>query len=132
MTFGRKRENYNIYLIIQFEVFLLLPAQRQAKHEARTLFDSGFRRLHTIYYSSSSSREEGLEAAETSSSSSSSSSSSIADNNYLAGPNCQMCRPALLCFSGKKTGKRREDRSCLLYTSPSPRDRQKSRMPSSA
>ena len=25
-----------------------------------------------------------------------------------------------------------EDRSCLLYTSPSPRDRQKSRMPSSA
>ena len=24
------------------------------------------------------------------------------------------------------------DRSCLLYTSPSPRDRQKSRMPSSA
>ena len=27
---------------------------------------------------------------------------------------------------------RREGRSCLLYTSPSPRDRQKSRMPSSA
>ena len=25
-----------------------------------------------------------------------------------------------------------EDKSCLLYTSPSPRDRQKSRMPSSA
>ena len=25
-----------------------------------------------------------------------------------------------------------KDRSCLLYTSPSPRDRQKSRMPSSA
>ena len=25
-----------------------------------------------------------------------------------------------------------EDRNCLLYTSPSPRDRQKSRMPSSA
>ena len=25
-----------------------------------------------------------------------------------------------------------EDRFCLLYTSPSPRDRQKSRMPSSA
>ena len=29
----------------------------------------------------------------------------------------------------KKTGKKE---SCLLYTSPSPRDRQKSRMPSSA
>ena len=28
--------------------------------------------------------------------------------------------------------KRREFNSCLLYTSPSPRDRQKSRMPSSA
>ena len=26
----------------------------------------------------------------------------------------------------------RENRNCLLYTSPSPRDRQKSRMPSSA
>ena len=25
-----------------------------------------------------------------------------------------------------------EDKACLLYTSPSPRDRQKSRMPSSA
>ena len=30
---------------------------------------------------------------------------------------------------GKVSGK---DTSCLLYTSPSPRDRQKSRMPSSA
>ena len=29
-------------------------------------------------------------------------------------------------------GIRAEDLSCLLYTSPSPRDRQKSRMPSSA
>ena len=28
--------------------------------------------------------------------------------------------------------KRRQVRNCLLYTSPSPRDRQKSRMPSSA
>eukprot|EP01015_Nassula_variabilis_P010265 TRINITY_DN18193_c0_g1_i1.p3 TRINITY_DN18193_c0_g1~~TRINITY_DN18193_c0_g1_i1.p3 ORF type:complete len:118 (+),score=38.52 TRINITY_DN18193_c0_g1_i1:38-355(+) len=28
--------------------------------------------------------------------------------------------------------KQKEDKSCLLYTSPSPRDRQKSRMPSSA
>ena len=31
-----------------------------------------------------------------------------------------------------KKGKRDKDKSCLLYTSPSPRDRQKSRMPSSA
>ena len=29
-------------------------------------------------------------------------------------------------------GRRLEDVGCLLYTSPSPRDRQKSRMPSSA
>ena len=32
-----------------------------------------------------------------------------------------------ICFSGQFN-----KRSCLLYTSPSPRDRQKSRMPSSA
>ena len=31
-----------------------------------------------------------------------------------------------------KRGRAREGRTCLLYTSPSPRDRQKSRMPSSA
>ena len=31
-----------------------------------------------------------------------------------------------------KIGKRARNRICLLYTSPSPRDRQKSRMPSSA
>ena len=29
-------------------------------------------------------------------------------------------------------GKKTDAKSCLLYTSPSPRDRQKSRMPSSA
>ena len=29
-------------------------------------------------------------------------------------------------------GSRKRSKSCLLYTSPSPRDRQKSRMPSSA
>ena len=33
---------------------------------------------------------------------------------------------------GIKRSKRGEVKSCLLYTSPSPRDRQKSRMPSSA
>ena len=32
----------------------------------------------------------------------------------------------------ESTEKNRRDYSCLLYTSPSPRDRQKSRMPSSA
>ena len=36
-------------------------------------------------------------------------------------------------FEGKKTlEKQRMVYGCLLYTSPSPRDRQKSRMPSSA
>ena len=32
----------------------------------------------------------------------------------------------------KKDNKSEDDNTCLLYTSPSPRDRQKSRMPSSA
>ena len=34
--------------------------------------------------------------------------------------------------SSKASGAARNVRACLLYTSPSPRDRQKSRMPSSA
>ena len=33
---------------------------------------------------------------------------------------------------GINVGKGKDDTLCLLYTSPSPRDRQKSRMPSSA
>ena len=33
---------------------------------------------------------------------------------------------------GRKMQQSMEDLGCLLYTSPSPRDRQKSRMPSSA
>ena len=33
---------------------------------------------------------------------------------------------------GRRTAQRRKIITCLLYTSPSPRDRQKSRMPSSA
>ena len=43
-----------------------------------------------------------------------------------------------ICPSGASTGtfeayeKRDKNNNCLLYTSPSPRDRQKSRMPSSA
>ena len=40
------------------------------------------------------------------------------------------CAPALTGFVAKCYGER--PASCLLYTSPSPRDRQKSRMPSSA
>ena len=36
------------------------------------------------------------------------------------------------CVKDNETGKREKDEDCLLYTSPSPRDRQKSRMPSSA
>ena len=32
----------------------------------------------------------------------------------------------------KMLEEREQDNNCLLYTSPSPRDRQKSRMPSSA
>ena len=35
-------------------------------------------------------------------------------------------------YAGKKTVEVIDLLSCLLYTSPSPRDRQKSRMPSSA
>ena len=34
--------------------------------------------------------------------------------------------------AGAKAMREGIDKSCLLYTSPSPRDRQKSRMPSSA
>ena len=32
----------------------------------------------------------------------------------------------------EKTKEKKKSKNCLLYTSPSPRDRQKSRMPSSA
>ena len=38
----------------------------------------------------------------------------------------EMISDKAICYSNKKT------MDCLLYTSPSPRDRQKSRMPSSA
>ena len=41
-------------------------------------------------------------------------------------------RPIFAIFSPYESALRAEDGSCLLYTSPSPRDRQKSRMPSSA
>ena len=39
---------------------------------------------------------------------------------------------AMKCGADSITIHLREDRSCLLYTSPSPRDRTRSRMPSSA
>ena len=39
---------------------------------------------------------------------------------------------ALSASRADKSAKENRARACLLYTSPSPRDRQKSRMPSSA
>ena len=39
---------------------------------------------------------------------------------------------ALIVSSYEKTGRSPKDKRCLLYTSPSPRDRSLSRMPSSA
>ena len=36
------------------------------------------------------------------------------------------------CYATNSCGKKGGTRSCLLYTSPSPRDRTRSRMPSSA
>ena len=39
---------------------------------------------------------------------------------------------AVLTSGGERPGKKQKINTCLLYTSPSPRDRQKSRMPSSA
>ena len=38
----------------------------------------------------------------------------------------------LVFYAELRSAKGRNSKSCLLYTSPSPRDRQKSRMPSSA
>ena len=40
--------------------------------------------------------------------------------------------PRRLALLISELPEKQEDRICLLYTSPSPRDRQKSRMPSSA
>ena len=44
----------------------------------------------------------------------------------------EWCSPAVWVPKGKKRQGEALYRLCLLYTSPSPRDRQKSRMPSSA
>ena len=48
-------------------------------------------------------------------------------------PECRQCK---MCLSGKtnlcSAIRETQGKGCLLYTSPSPRDRQKSRMPSSA
>ena len=38
----------------------------------------------------------------------------------------------LMAVAARRTKRVAKNRACLLYTSPSPRDRQKSRMPSSA
>ena len=45
-------------------------------------------------------------------------------------PNCKLTKPYKI--EGGALHKWMQDYTCLLYTSPSPRDRQKSRMPSSA
>ena len=52
----------------------------------------------------------------------------VQDPKKQVHPTLTECLEALL----HKTGFKGEYRFCLLYTSPSPRDRQKSRMPSSA
>ena len=49
------------------------------------------------------------------------------DANYLPGPDDIYVSPSQIRRFDLRTGD-----TCLLYTSPSPRDRQKSRMPSSA
>ena len=55
----------------------------------------------------------------------------IADHVFLSSP-AVSARMARLESSGTITGYQAQVDACLLYTSPSPRDRQKSRMPSSA
>ena len=51
---------------------------------------------------------------------------------YLSINKFYIDRDDRLTDKGKEVLKRAKEISCLLYTSPSPRDRQKSRMPSSA
>ena len=54
------------------------------------------------------------------------------DDSYMVGITCEKHKDVVTVKIGElqKIGKIPE--GCLLYTSPSPRDRQKSRMPSSA
>ena len=74
------------------------------------------------------------------------------EQDGLAVPNCPSCASprvvlhaelfsltmahidcdAFYCSVEKRDNPNLQDKPCLLYTSPSPRDRQKSRMPSSA
>ena len=51
--------------------------------------------------------------------------------NSVCGCAAGAARPAV-AMSLETSSKKPTDLTCLLYTSPSPRDRQKSRMPSSA
>ena len=53
-------------------------------------------------------------------------SQSISFTNFHVGPTCAPTRAGIM------TGRYCNSTGCLLYTSPSPRDRTRSRMPSSA
>ena len=44
----------------------------------------------------------------------------------------RMTFPATVSIEADEQGQRRQRQACLLYTSPSPRDKRQSRMPSSA
>ena len=52
--------------------------------------------------------------------------------NIARGDFCTMHTNGYLVPATTEAGKPTDFKACLLYTSPSPRDRQKSRMPSSA
>ena len=55
-------------------------------------------------------------------------------NNPNPKPSCNMCPGTYIPLSELEAYRQKavKENLCLLYTSPSPRDRQKSRMPSSA
>ena len=58
---------------------------------------------------------------------------SLDDTHYLAAKTLGLAPLIkLLNLQQKNAGTQTPNTPCLLYTSPSPRDRQKSRMPSSA
>ena len=53
-------------------------------------------------------------------------------NVYSKGMEHDACGVGLIASTEGKKSRKVVEYGCLLYTSPSPRDRQKSRMPSSA